>query len=324
VILLADTVRWPEALETAVSPEKMKALGKVAETRLRDEPVFTATARLGTAEVCLHTNDVHTCRRWRENWYAAPAEGDAHAPSGTVTVAMGTEGRPPAAYYCPRSAQVTLLDCNPYLLCHTWALALASDLLARESWIGLPAATVALDGEGVLILADDLPAQVGFAWRMAADLGAEVQNLTWCWLNAAHQPARAMGAEKCLMVPVEAADAPEAASEDGPGMVQREALPAATPADALLPVRHVVFLRTCPPGGEATCRQVGPRQAAAHLKGTLAARPDRWSTPRQETPEGDIYRRAFRQCVGAAQTVVLELPQGGTPDAFARWLDGAS
>jgi len=187
-------------LQTAVSPDKMKALRKVAERTLRQGESFRLRSRPGPVDVQLETDDYRLYQFWHENWYTAERQRQ-EPPAGRVTVAWGVEQEQPGAYYCRRTGDVLFLGCNSYMLCRDWTLGLVADMAARQSRIGLRAAALLAEGEAVLLVAENVRLLAAFALQAARQSATRVQNLTWTWLEPAEEGVRARRAERSFLVP---------------------------------------------------------------------------------------------------------------------------
>lgn len=177
----------------------MKALRKVGERALRRGESFLLRSTLGPVEARLQTDDYRLYQFWHENWYVA--RGGQEPPAGRVTVARGVEQEQPGAYYCRATGDVLFLACNSYMLCRDWTLGMAADLAARQSCIGLSAATLEAEAGGILIMAENVRLLAAFALRAAGAAGARVQNVTWAWLEPAEEGLQASRAERSFLVP---------------------------------------------------------------------------------------------------------------------------
>ncbi|MFO7958407.1 MAG: hypothetical protein R6X33_15070 [Candidatus Brocadiia bacterium] len=177
----------------------MKALRKVGERALRRGESFLLRSTLGPVDVQLQTDDYRLYQFWHENWYVA--KGRPGPPAGRVTVARGVEQEQPGAYYCRRTGDVLFLACNSYMLCRDWTLGLAADLAARQSCIGLSAATFATEAGVVLVMAENVRLLAAFALQAAVGVGVRVQNVTWTWLEPAEEGVQAARAERSFLVP---------------------------------------------------------------------------------------------------------------------------
>jgi hypothetical protein len=177
----------------------MKALRKVGERALRRGESYLLRSTLGPVEAQLQTDDYRLYQFWHENWYVA---GDGQQPpAGRVTVARGVEQEQPGAYYCRATGDVLFLACNSYMLCRDWTLGLAADLAARQSCIGLSAATLEVEGGGILLMAENVRLLAAFALQAAGAAGTRVQNVTWTWLGPAEEGLQAARAERSFLVP---------------------------------------------------------------------------------------------------------------------------
>ncbi len=190
-------------LEQAVSAGKMKALLKVAEKARRGKSGFDCRSSLGPVEVSFSTNAFRLYRYWRENWFPPPSGAPGEPAAGAIAAAVDVPDQQSAAYYCREAGRVASLNCRSYRLCHDWALGLASHLAVRESFVGLRAATICLEGVGTAVFAEDPAPLAALALTAGARAGAQVQNTGWSWLNAeeAHRPAEAFRSERSLLIP---------------------------------------------------------------------------------------------------------------------------
>ncbi len=191
--------------EKNVSPDKIKALRKVAQTGFCEGAHYQTVRAVGPARVTLRTDEPALWRLWNENWFDAEGEG-SRAEGGRVTVTASVARHEPEAYLCPQSGDVVFLGCADYTLCREWTLGMAASLAVRERWVGLQAATL-ISGQGAtLLLCPDAAVLAACAMMAALDLGCGVQGLTWCWLRGdGDSRVLAHRAERAFAAPAEAA-----------------------------------------------------------------------------------------------------------------------
>ncbi|MFW6189070.1 MAG: hypothetical protein ACOC7T_01445 [Planctomycetota bacterium] len=171
-----------EREEKTVSPDKMKALNKVAETTLERGITYRDEREFGPVVLELLSNDYGVYRLWQHNW-PAPSPTDRPRRKASVRVAVGVRRHEPGAYHCAQSGDVTLLNISEYARCHDWALGLAAGRMKDHGWMGLQAATVVREGSGTLIAGADPALTAATALGCALYTGAELQNLSWTWLT---------------------------------------------------------------------------------------------------------------------------------------------
>ncbi len=244
MVALAPPYPALEVQERDVRPDKLKALRKVAETALQETTCYRCRSEFGPLRVLLRTSEADLYRFWHENWLHASREESQEGTTAEVVVARRADSASLSAYQCRRCGQVVFLGRSTYRMCRDWALGLAADLTVRERCIGLQAASLALDGVGLLVLADEAARLTAFAWAAALDAGAQVQNMTWTWLSAENgAPVAAHRAERAFLVPT--------------ACVRYE--PRAWDALATSPCENVVVRRdACP--NQACLEQVGAGQ----------------------------------------------------------------
>lgn len=312
--------REPERREKGVSPAKMKALRKVAETALDDGTVFGTSARVGPATVRLTTNEYKLFQLWRQNWPTADTDEETR-PDGAVVAAVDIQREEPAAYYCRQNGEVTLLNVSDYAQCRSWTLSMAADRAARDGWAGLQAAALELDGRGVVVACPDAALLAACAAVLALDYGAAVQNLTWTWL-AADGPEQAALAHKAenitYLPPLSQRWEPRLGALAGgcslAGLTAAGAGPVA--------LQQFVLLEPDAEAEQVACEQVSPGQALN------AMRKDHWYTPQLALPPRPGYRAVLEEAMAQARCLRAVAADGTQAralcQALAARLDDAS
>jgi hypothetical protein len=290
----------PERLDKGVSPAKMKALRKIAQTALDTGTVFETTARVGPVAVHLKTNEYNLFQLWRRNWPSAETE---ERPDGSVVAAVGLENEEPAAYLCRQNSDVTLLNVQDYGECRHWTLSLAAERAARKECAGIQAAAMVLGGRGTIIACPDAAALAACAIVLGLDYEAAIRNLTWSWLapGGTDTPAMAEAAEATACLPPAARQWEPRLGALAGGC----ALSGLSKGPRQVPVQQFVMLELHEDGQqECSCEPV----SATAVLGAL--RKGHWASPQLALPPAPGYETALEASIADANCMRARLAPG--------------
>ena len=191
-----------EQQDTAASPDKIKALRKLAETTLAEGSCFSSSSRLGALTVQLQTNSYHLYEFWQENWFPGSVEDE---PDCSIYVALEVERRTPSAFYGRQDSTAVIFNSDSYATCRDWALGVAAGAARAKGIVGLRAASLETGDKGVLVVCSDAAVLSAFAVSCAAFVrDVRLQNVGWCWIRQEGEQCHSVVTERAYYVPTSA------------------------------------------------------------------------------------------------------------------------